>query len=166
MTLFTSLTIFSSLVCGAVKEDRNSVVHGCIYTIDFLFFFFLAIYSTKNRIEQETISIYFRYILFLSPKYLRVTKVARVLILDRNNKVAQPVPSLDGNSSHEEIFSRLPSRATLGCKQDQAESFKGNLLVACRFEGFLFHRRRDTRSHGKVHYTSDVRGPFILMVVG
>lgn len=87
-------------------------------------------------------SIIFFFFLF---RIFARTEVARVSIETRLLfRATCSLPSLDGNSSHEEIFSRLSSRGTLGCKQDQAESFKGNLLVACRFEGFLFHRRRDT----------------------
>lgn len=174
---FYELNIFSSLVCGAVKEvDRNNIVHGYVYTrISFFFYssllsFFFPQYEKYSQGTQRKkgndLSIY-SSIVFFSLFFFNIcayrngsrefwSRATRLLF----RATCSSVPR-NGNSSHEEIFSRLSSRATLGCKQDQAESFKGNLLVACRFQGFLFHRRRDT-SHEKVHYTSDVRDVCVL----
>lgn len=71
---FYELNIFSSLVCGAVKEvDRNNIVHGYVYTrIFFLFlspvFFFSR--NTKNttqgtqRKKGNDLSIYSSIVFF------------------------------------------------------------------------------------------------------
>lgn len=173
---FYELNIFSSLVCGAVKEvDRNNIVHGYVYTrISFFFYssllsFFFPQYEKYDTRDAEEkgkrfIDLFFDCILLFFFNICAYRSGSREFWSRATRLLFRATCSLfprNGNSSHEEIFSRLSSRATLGCKQDQAESFKGNLLVACRFQGFLFHRRRDT-SHEKVHYTSDVRDVCVL----
>lgn len=177
MSLFTSLIFFPHLSAVRLKKWTEITLFTDTFTRGFLFFFIplsclFFSRNTKNttqgtqRKKGNDLSIY-SSIVFFSLFFFNIcayrsgsrefwSRATRLLF----RATCSSVPR-NGNSSHEEIFSRLSSRATLGCKQDQAESFKGNLLVACRFQGFLFHRRRDT-SHEKVHYTSDVRDVCVL----
>lgn len=68
---FYELNIFSSLVCGAVKEvDRNNIVHGYVYTrIFFLFlspvFFFPAIRKIRHKGRRGKRETIYRFILRL-----------------------------------------------------------------------------------------------------
>lgn len=51
---FYELNIFSSLVCGAVKEvDRNNIVHGYVYT-RISFFFYSSLLSFFSRNTKNT----------------------------------------------------------------------------------------------------------------
>lgn len=171
MSLFTSLIFFPHLSAVRLKKWTEITLFTDTFTRGFLFFFIplsclFFSRNTKNTTQEEKgkrfIDLFFDCILLFFFNIYRSgsrefwSRATRLLF----RATCSSVPR-NGNSSHEEIFSRLSSRATLGCKQDQAESFKGNLLVACRFQGFLFHRRRDT-SHEKVHYTSDVRDVCVL----
>lgn len=151
MILFTSLIFFPHLSAVRLNMWTEITLFADMFTRGFLLFLFsLALQREKYDVGEEGDDIHasFDYILFFS--FSNICAYRSSESFDPGSKTRLlfratcSLPSLDGNSSHEEIFSRLSSRGTLGCKQDQAESFKGNLLVACRFEGFLFHRRRDT----------------------